>query len=66
MRPPSHNLLFVILFVVQSALLAQDVTTVSASDEDISDNLDLEAEHIALLPSKHHRDPVLEEQDINN
>jgi hypothetical protein len=43
MRSPSFNLLFVILFIVQYPALAQDVTTVTANSEDISDNLDLEA-----------------------
>ena len=43
MRPPSFNLLLVILFLVSFPLLAQDVTTVTANSEDISDNLDLEA-----------------------
>ena len=49
MRPPSHSLSLIILFVVQSKLLAQDVTNVDTSSEDNSDNLDLE----------------IEEQDIN-
>lgn len=43
MRPPSLYLLFILLFFVQYSLLAQDVTTVTANNEDISDNLDLEA-----------------------
>jgi len=43
MRFPSLIFLFFVLFFVSRPLLAQDVTTVTANSDDISDNLDLEA-----------------------
>ena len=43
MRLPSFIFLLIVLFIVPQTLLGQDVTTVTANSEDISDNLDLEA-----------------------
>ena len=41
MRAPSINFSFIFLFIAQFTLFAQDVTAVTTSSEDISDNLDL-------------------------
>jgi hypothetical protein len=75
MRPPSINFSFIFLFIAQFTLFAQDVTTVTSSNEDINDNLDLEAVTPVFGESKgledfekRHNDPntQISNLDLNN